>query len=138
MAERNPTMMLFPINKAKGFGEGWLFIGRFFSKIIFSLKYDLERAEINIDPERYALAAVISAFIYAFVFALIGMAFGVVATKFVGSLTITLMLAFGFIGFAIMLFYHLYYPRIATHQLALFVDQQLLFALRNMLLQLSS
>ncbi len=138
MAEKNPTMMLFPLNKARGFGETFLFLGRFLSKIVFSLKYDIEKADLNIDAERYCLASFVSAMIYGIVFSMIGLMFGVVMTRFVGGFTITLMLVFGVGGFFVMLAYHLFYPRIATHQLALFVDQQLLFALRNMLLQLSS
>ena len=138
MAEKNPTMMLFPLNKARGFGETFLFLGRFLSKIVFSLKYDIEKADLDIDAERYCLASFVSAMIYGIVFSMIGLMFGVVMTRFIGGFTITLMLVFGVGGFFVMLIYHLFYPRIATHQLALFVDQQLLFALRNMLLQLSS
>ncbi len=138
MTEKNPTMMLFPLNNARGFSDRWLFLGRFISKIIFSLKYDLDRANIKIDAERYCLAALISAIIYAFVFAMIGMAFGVVLTKSIDILTIGVMVLAAIFGFTIMLFYHLFYPKMAVKQLAGSVDQQLLFALRNMLLQLSS
>ena len=136
--EKNPTMMLFPISKARGFGETFLFIGRFLSKVVFSLKYDLDKAEIDIDAERYCLAALVSAATYGIVFGMIGMAFGVVITKFIGNTTILMMVGIGILGFLATLTYHLFYPKIATHQLALFVDQQLLFALRSMLLQLSS
>jgi archaeal flagellar protein FlaJ len=138
MSEKNPTLMLFPINKAKSFGDGWLSIGRILSKLVFSLKYDLERAEINIDVERYCLAALMSAIVYSIIFSMIGLVFGVVITKYISELTIWVMIGFGIMGFILMLTYHLFYPSIAVHQIALFVDQQLLFALRSMLLQLSS
>ena len=67
--------MLYSLENAKKLSDKYLFIGRFLSKIIFSLKYDLQKAEITIDVERYCLGALISAFIYGVMFIFIGMAF---------------------------------------------------------------
>jgi len=131
-------MMLFPIERAKGFGNNYIFLGRILSKIVFSLKYDLKRAEMEIDAERYSLAALISAVIYGFVSIFIGLLFGVVITSEFGLFTISLMILFGVMGFIFSLIFHLYTPKIETRQLAMYIDQQLLFALRSMLIQLSS
>lgn len=136
--EKNPVMMLYPIENAKRFGDRFLFIGSFLSKIIFSLKYDLQKAEINIDTERYCLAALVSAIIYGIMFFFVGAAFGVIITRSFDLFTVAFMLIFGFSAFLAMLFFHLFYPKLASIQIAGMVDSDLLFALRAMLIQLSS
>lgn len=133
-----PTMMLYPLENAKRFSEKYLFIGRFLSKLIFSLKYDLQKAEITIDVERYCLASLISAGIYSIMFLFVGMAFGAILTKEIGAMTITLMFILSISSFFGMLIFHLIFPKLASFQLAGLVDQDLLFALRTMLIQLSS
>jgi flagellar protein FlaJ len=135
---QTPVMMLFPLEKAKTLSEKYLFLGKLLSKIIFSLKYDLQKAEMHIDPERYCLAAFLSALIYGVLFIFVGLAFGIVITKGFGTITIILAVIFS-IGISLaMLFFHLIYPKLASMQLASMVDQELLFALRTMLIQLSS
>ncbi|MCX6803172.1 MAG: type II secretion system F family protein [Candidatus Diapherotrites archaeon] len=138
MAKQNPILMLYSLESAKNISEKYIFLGRFISKILFSLKYDLQKAEIDIDVERYCLAAFISALIYGIIFIFVGAAFGVIVTKSIGAFTIALMGITGLSIFFVMLFFHLFYPKLAAFQLAGMVDQDLLFALRTMLIQLSS
>jgi len=136
--QKTPVMMLYPIEKAKRFSEKYLFVGRFLSKVIFSLKYDLQKAEITIDAERYCLAAVVSALIYGVMFLFVGMAFGVIISRAFNATTIAVMFITGLAAFIGMLIFHLVYPKLAAFQLASLVDQELLFAMRTMLIQLSS
>ena len=135
---KTPVLMLFPLDRARGFSDKYLFIGRFISKILFSLKYDLEKAEIYIDVERYCLAALLSALLYSIMFIFVGLAFGVIVSRSLGAFTISLVLIFSLGSFLMMLLFHLFYPKLAAYQLASMVDQELLFALRTMLIQLSS
>lgn len=136
--EKTPLMMLYSLNNAKRFSEKYLFIGRMLSKIIFTLKYDLQKAEINIDVERYCLASLVSALMYGLLFIFVGMAFGVIITKSFTTTTIGFMALFALGAFFFMLFFHLLYPKLAARQIAGMIDQDLLFALRTMLIQLSS
>lgn len=136
--EKTPVMMLYSLERAKRFSDRFLFIGSFLSKIIFSIKYDLQKAEINIDVERYCLASLISAGIYGVMFLFVGMAFGTIITREFGLITAATMVLFGIGSFITMLFFHLIYPKLASMQIAGMVDQDLLFALRAMLIQLSS
>ncbi|MFA5763220.1 MAG: type II secretion system F family protein [archaeon] len=138
MNEKNPVMLLFPLDKARQFGQKYLFIGRALSKIIFSLEYDLQKAEINIEKEKYALASLISAAIYGIIFLFIGLAFGVVLTRGLTNTVFILMGVFSFFGFIAALIFHLFYPKIQANSIASQVDQELLFAMRTMLIQLSS
>jgi len=136
--QKTPLMMLYSLEKAKRFSEKYLFIGRFLSKVMFSLKYDLQKAEINIDEERYCLASTVSAVMYGFMFLFVGMAFGVIINRGFGAGTIIIMFFTGFGTFLAMLIFHLIYPKLAAFQLASMVDQELLFAMRTILIQLSS
>jgi len=138
MKEQNPALLLFPLEKARHFSNNFLFIGRFLSKIMFSLKYDLEKAEIDIDPANYCLAAFISATIYGLMFVFVGLAFGIIILKEISLFTFLIMFGFSFFAFIGSLFFHLLYPKIAARQLASLVDQELLFSLRTLLIQLSS
>lgn len=138
MKEKNPVMMLFPLAKTKNLNENLLVIGRTVSKIVYSLEYDLKKAEINASPERYSFAALVSAIIYGILFVFIGLAFGVIITRGFNNETILLMIIFGILSFFSTLIFHLLYPKIAANQIAKQVDQQLLFALRTLLIQLSS
>ncbi len=138
MKEKNPVMLLFPIEKAKHFSNKYLFIGRAVSRIIFSLKYDLEKAEIEIEPEKYGLAALLSAAVYAVMFSFIGIAFGIILNKGFTSNVVLLAVITAIGAFVAMLLFHLIYPKMAAVQLANAVDQELLFALRTLLIQLSS
>ncbi len=138
MQEKNPVMMLFPLEKARHFSDKYLFIGRTLSKIIFSLEYDLKNAEIKIDAENYSLASFISAIIYGILFLFVGLAFGVLIAKGFNATTIIITIAIGIFAFLGALIFHLLYPKIQAMQLAKMVDQELLFALRTLLIQLSS
>jgi len=136
--QTTPVMMLFPIDKAQNFSDKYLFLGKFLSKLVFSLKYDLQKAEIGLDAERYCLASLVSATIYGFLFMFVGLAFGTIISKGITPFTLTLVFVFGFGSFISMLIFHLIYPKLAAVQIAGLVDQELLFALRTMLIQLSS
>jgi archaeal flagellar protein FlaJ len=138
MKEKTPIMMLFPIDKAKNFSSKFLFIGKALSKIIVTMDFDLRKAELDIDAEKYSLAALISAVIYGFIFTFVGLMFGVVITRGLGGITIVLAISIGIFAFLAMLIFHLIYPKIAANQIARLVEQDLLFALRTLLIQISS
>ncbi len=136
--DKNPVLMLFPIKKARNISAQYLFIGNSISKIIYTLPYDLKNSEINIDAARYSLASLISAIIYFFLFTFIGSLFGFVITREFGTDTISIAVVIGILLFFIMLFFHLTYPRVRSVQIAKAVEQDLLFALRTLLIQVSS
>ena len=91
MKKQNPVLLLFPLDKARQFSNKFLFLGRFLSKIIFSLKYDLNKAEIDINPENYCLASFISAIIYGIMFVFVGAAFGVIIIREITMFTLFLI-----------------------------------------------
>ncbi|MCX8163035.1 MAG: type II secretion system F family protein [Candidatus Micrarchaeota archaeon] len=112
-------------------------IGQKTVQIIPGLKYDLRNAHIEMDAETYAVGAFFSALIigvFAFGFLLIisqirGFEFPKnIALGLVGLIACTL--AF----FAL----NLYYPKITSRTVAAKIDRGLIFASRDMLIQISS
>ncbi len=136
--EKKIGLMFFPLDKAKKLDAKYLFIGKFISKLLFSLKYDLQKAELTIEVERYCLAAVISAVLWGITIFIFGIPFAFVLQKQLTIESILIAGIFGFFGFLGSLILLLFYPRILTKKIATAVDQDLLFALRSMLIQLSS
>jgi flagellar protein FlaJ len=136
--EKNPVMMLYPLSSARKIPPKYLFIGQKLSKIVFTLKYDLDNSEINIDPARYSLASLISAFIYFFLFTFVGGAFAFVLFDDLTPDLIVLAFGAGILGFFVMFFFHLFYPRKRAKEIAKEVEEELLFALRTLLIQVSS
>ena len=134
----NALMMLFPLATARKFSDKYLFLGQIVARLLFSLKYDLQKAELDIDVERYCLAALLSAAIYGFIFAFIGAMFGFVVTRTFDLFLLAIMILVGVVSFFGMLMFHLLTPRIEAGRIATRVDQELIFALRSLLIQLSS
>ncbi|MFA5741988.1 MAG: type II secretion system F family protein [Candidatus Izemoplasmatales bacterium] len=136
--ETKIPMMLFSPEKINSFKSNYLWVGNLLSKLIFSLKYDLEKAEIGIDIERYSLAAFLSAIFYAVVFFFVGSAFGLILSKQFMPTVYSTMTIFGIFGFAGFFLYFMLYPKMRATQLASAIDSELVFAIRSMLIQLSS
>ena len=134
----NALMMLFPLETARKFTDKYLFLGQIVARLLFSLKYDLQKAEFNIGVERYCLASLISAAIYGVVFSIIAVMFGLVITRVFDLSLVALMILVGIISFIGMLLFHLITPRLEAGRIATRVDQELIFALRSLLIQLSS
>ncbi len=138
MKEKNPTLLLFPIDRARHFSQKFLIFGRIISKILFSLSYDIQKADLKIEAEKYALASLISAAIYGLIFLFIGLTFGIMIFKGLKTEVFLIMILASIIGFFGFLIFHLMFPKIKANQLASQVDQELLFALRTLLIQVSS
>ncbi|MDD3159800.1 MAG: type II secretion system F family protein [Candidatus ainarchaeum sp.] len=135
---QNPTLMLFPLTSAKKLKPNFLFIGKNISKLIFSLSFDLKKAEMDIDSERYSMACLFSALIWGIMGILIYSLFGILIFKSINSTFLIFAIFSFFLTFFLMFFFHLFFPRIRANKIAKLIEQDLLFALRTMLIQVSS
>ena len=59
--------LLFSIGFSKSIGQRLPWLGGFLAKIFYGLKYDLKKAELEIEAEHYLVAALLSALVYGFV-----------------------------------------------------------------------
>lgn len=118
----------------KGFSSFWDFLSSFFP----GLGADLRRAGLNVNPADYAGASFLSALIYGVVF---GIALGLLSftrpdveawrAAFMGGMS-------GVLFFGIFFGLHVYYPKILIKRVTAGVNQSLVFALKSLLIQVSS
>ncbi len=129
--------LLFSAEQAKQFNKRTLFLGSFLEKIFVGTKYDLKKAEININAQEYLTASFFSALIYGIIFFVLGTLLvffrdGIIQNAF--PLNFFIGIAF----FVMFFFLHLIYPGIIAKQIAFGIDENLVFALKSMLIQVKS
>ncbi|MBU2100848.1 MAG: type II secretion system F family protein [Candidatus Micrarchaeota archaeon] len=129
--------LLFSIERAKGFNRRILVFGDFLQKVFVGTKYDLKKAELEITAEEYLTSAFISALFYGIIFFALGTGLlylrdGIIESAF------PLNIIIGLVFFVLFFFLHLIYPGIIAKKIAFEVDQNLIFALKSMLIQVKS
>jgi len=129
--------MLFSVEQTQKFNQRILVIGDFLQKIFVGTKYDLKKAEIKVEPENYLTATFFSAISYGIIFFILltGLIFARDGNL---SEAFPLNLIIGIIFFVLFFFLHLIYPGIIAKQIAFGIDQNLIFALKSMLIQVKS
>jgi len=130
--------MLFSIERANRINRRFLWIGERLSRLFFSMKYDLQKAELDIDAPRYLTAAVFSAAGYGLLF--FGLVFSLLylRTGIIESSQYTSAALGGVLGGLMFFMLHIVYPNIMARQIASEIDQSLLFALKSILIQITS
>jgi len=129
--------LLFPLSKIKRINRRMLWIGNKFSSVFHNIRYQLKDADIEVSSEEYLTASFFSAFIYALVgFGLVS-ALGIArGATFEEQLPLASLagICFGLVFFAL----HLVYPKILSKQKVLRINDSLIFALNNLIIQISS
>ena len=137
MATDRVPLMLISIRSARNFGRQFKGLGRKLTGLYPSVKYDLLNAHIELEPENFMVAAFFSALIWASAFGI----FAKVIVAFHGlpeplQTAAPLGMALGF--FLIFFLLHIFYPKIIAKNIADAIDRDLVFAVRDMLIQVSS
>ncbi len=130
--------MLLSLEQAEKLNRRLLWTGRILGRIFYTVKYELARAGLEIAPEKYLTAAGISAFLYGigfflFFLVLLGIRTGIIGLAEAGS-----ALLLGFFFFTVFLILHAVYPGLMSARYAAEIDQSLVFALKSILIQVSS
>lgn len=131
------ALMILTLESSDKLGARFKGVGTRIMGFYPNLGYDLKNAQINLTPEHYAVGAAVSAVIW-----------GVLSCLFLLLITrlrnlagpIGILLPFFGLILVTMLFLalHLYYPRIMSKSVASKIDRSLIFAVRDMLIQVSS
>ncbi|MEW6295673.1 MAG: type II secretion system F family protein [Candidatus Diapherotrites archaeon] len=128
--------MLFSLEKGEKF-KRFNFIGRRISSLFYGLKYDLSKAGIELGAEDYCTLSFFSALLYGIIFfALISVLLFAKNASLQGVFPLNLIIGFAF--FLVFLLLHLFYPKIISGKIAAEIDQDLIFALKSILIQVSS
>lgn len=130
--------MLLPLSSAQTIGSRFRGIGVRILAFYPSVRYDLHNIGIEDPAENYCAIAFFSAAIWALLFAIfIGLA---LSTNKTLPLPVKVMVPS--LGFVIVLLFflilHLAYPKIIANNIATKIDRELIFSMRDMLIQISS
>jgi len=128
--------MLFSLDKPEKF-KRLNFIGRRITAFFYGIKYDLGKAGIELEAEDYCTISFFSALLYGIIFfALISVLLFAKNASLQGIFPLNLIIGFAF--FLVFLLLHLFYPKIISGKIAAEIDQDLIFALKSILIQVSS
>jgi pilus assembly protein TadC len=112
-------------------------VGNRITAIFPGLQYDLVNAQVDLKAEHYAVGVFFSSLMWG-VFSLIFLSIVCIIRQFAFPLSFLLPI-FGFMVVTLMfLLLHIYYPKIIAKSVAANIDRGLLFAARDMMIQVSS
>jgi flagellar protein FlaJ len=130
-------LLLFSLEQAQTLGTRFRGLGVKVYSLYPGLRYDLVNADLDIAPERYSATSFLSAVIWGLVFGFLGR---LVATLRAMEEPQGFLLSFGLFvgGTLVFLVLHMIYPKIIAGKVAAGVDRELVFAARDLLIQISS
>lgn len=130
--------MLFSVEDAKKVNRRVLWLGKFLSRLFFGTKYDLKKAGADIEAEEYLTASVFSAIVYGVIFFCLFMILFAAKDRVLIQENVLFSALIGFLFFLVFLFIHIIYPKLMAQKVAAGVDQSLMFALKSMMIQVTS
>ncbi|MFA6214261.1 MAG: type II secretion system F family protein [Candidatus Micrarchaeia archaeon] len=138
MAITRIPLMFFSLAQAQSTGEQFHAIGVRVISFYPNVRYDLRNIGVEFPAEHYCSAAFLSALIWAFVATLFLGVFLSAIPTIPMVLRIALPLVIGFLAFLISAIFYLFYPRMMGKSIGTTIDRELIFAMRDMLIQISS
>ncbi len=131
--------MLLPLSSMKGLGSRFRGLGLRILAFYPSVRYDLRSLGVESPPENYCAVAFFSALIWSTILATV---IGALMFMVGGTLPMPVKILMPFLAFVVaaglVLVLHLAYPRIISGSIAAKIDRELIFAMRDMLIQISS
>ncbi|MCX8175533.1 MAG: type II secretion system F family protein [Candidatus Micrarchaeota archaeon] len=137
MAVKRIPLMLLPLSSMRTIGARFRGVGVKILPFYPSIRYDLRSIEVEGAPEHYCTIAFFSAAIWAMLISLF-----VTLLLATSQLPAPVKLLFPFLAFMVSLLFflvlHLAYPNMIAKSMAAKIDRELIFAMRDMLIQISS
>jgi pilus assembly protein TadC len=131
--------MLIPLSSAQGIGSRFRGVGIRILAFYPSVRYDLRSLGLELPPENYCTIAFFSAMIWAI---LVTFVIGMMLFIAGGTLPLPVKIFVPFLAMFVftllVLVVHLAYPKIISGGISAKVDRELIFAMRDMLIQISS
>ncbi|MDO8339211.1 MAG: type II secretion system F family protein [Candidatus Burarchaeum sp.] len=129
-------LMLFSIESAARIGNRLQGLGKYVVALHPGIKYDLRALGLSIEPQAFGAAAFLSALVWGALFGFLG--YGLLYLReFDGPLAAYGVLV-GLAFFLLALTLHIFYPGILAKNIASSVDRDLVFALQDLMIQVSS
>ncbi|MFH1255979.1 MAG: type II secretion system F family protein [Candidatus Diapherotrites archaeon] len=131
--------LLFSVERAQRINRRFLWIGKLLSRFFPKVGENLNNAELGIPAEHYLTASFFSALVYGVLFYALFMAlFFVRSQQELLPENIFLSTLIGACFSVLFFFLHIIYPKLIAQQLASGIDDSLIFALKSILIQVSS
>ena len=137
MKIRRIPLMLFPISSARTLGVRFRGLGTRLVSFYPSIKYDLRDVGLDVQAEQFGAIAFLSAICWALMLAFVSGLFLALSDSPLPIKVLVPFLAFivGLLFFSVL---HLAYPRMIATDIAAAEDRELIFVMRDMLIQISS
>ena len=137
MEVRRIPLMIFPISSARTLGARFKGLGTRLVAFYPSVRYDLRDIGLDTPAEQYGAIAFLSALCWALAIAALS---GILVGFSSSPLPVKILLPF--LSFMVALFFflvlHLAYPRMIAGDISSQEDRELIFVMRDMLIQISS
>jgi flagellar protein FlaJ len=127
--------MIFSVEQISRINRRFIGIGNLLVKLYPTLKYDLRSAGVDVDTRAYAVAALISALLWGLV--MYAFSYSALSVRGVSN-TAVLSLGPGVLIMLVILMFQFVYPRVLARKVAEKVDRELIFALKDMYIQINS
>jgi len=138
MAITRIPFMFFSLAQAQSTGVRFHAIGVRIISFYPNVRFDLKNLGVDFPAEHYCSAAFISGFIWAVLVSVFLGVFLTVAPSIPFLLKLLLPLLVGFLVFLVSTIFFLMYPRMMGKSIGTTIDRELIFAMRDMLIQISS
>lgn len=135
MRETRVPFMVFSIEQASRVNRRFIGIGNFFVRVYPSIKYDLRSSAFDIEPGAYVASALLSAALWGGVMYLFS--YFILSMRGVQNAALV-SLGPGVMILSVILLFQLIYPKVAARKVAEKVDRELIFALKDMYIQINS
>jgi len=138
MAITRIPLMFFSLSQAQSMGQRFHGIGVRIISFYPNVRYDLKNIGVDFPAEHYCSAAFLSALIWALlVLSFLGIFLSAIPTIPL-PLKVALPLLVGFLALLISSIFYLFYPKMMGKSIGATIDRELIFAMRDMLIQISS
>jgi len=138
MAITRIPLMFFTLAKAQSVGQRFQGIGVRIISFYPNVRYDLRNLGIDFPAEQYCAAAFISGFIWAAILAAFLGIFLTAVQSIPLPVKLVLPVMAGFLSLLAATIFFLMYPRMMGKSIGSTIDKELIFAMRDMLIQISS
>ena len=138
MAITRIPLMFFSLAQVQSLGVRFHAIGVRIISFYPNVRYDLKNIGVDFPAEHYCSSAVLSALIWALLASVFLGVFLSVIPTIPMPLKIALPLLVGFLAFLISTIFYLFYPKMMGKSIGTTIDRELIFAMRDMLIQISS
>jgi len=137
MTQKVP-LMIIPAGISKSISRPFLGIGRWLSDFFSGVKYNIEQSDLNEEPERYFANALLNSILFfAIFFILLFLLLFFIKNEQPNS-SLLKSSGYSFLIFALIFLILAKYPRILAGKKAELLEKNLVFALKDLLLQVTS